>query len=171
MNQNTRNHLAARRRSDSYNSVDFPREILDAAAAIVDRLEGYLAETTYDRLLDQIARREGGLAHPAGTGDLINVIPGDQKAACTQVALAMATGTSVGRYGFPGIMRSVREYMIDCERITNLVVLLTDTWGPRQIEEHLRDVYAHARQGRYVVPHLVTGGRILRVDWPPLAGH
>jgi len=61
--------------------------------------------------------------------------------------------------------------MIDCERITNLVVLLTDTWGPRQIEEHLRDVYAHARQGRYVVPHLVTGGRILRVDWPPLAGH
>jgi hypothetical protein len=30
----------------------------------------------------------------------------------------------------------------------------------------LRDIYAHARQGRYVIPHLVTGDRIHRVEWP-----
>jgi hypothetical protein len=85
------------------------------------------------------------------------------------MTLAISTGISpANSLGFPAVMRSVREYLIDCERMAKAVVLLTDTWSPRHIEEHIGDIRAHARHGRYVVPHLVTGGRVLRVDWPKL---
>lgn len=89
-----------------------------------------------------------------------------EKVACTRAALAVCTGMSPpSRLGFPNVMRTVREYLIDCARISEVVVLVTDVWSPRHVEEHLRDVLAHQRQGRFVVPHLVSGRRLLRLDW------
>jgi len=147
--------------------LDLPEEILREVSTIVDRIEGWLSDTSYDRLIDRIIRREGALGHPADGGNVINVIPGDQRVACTKIMLAMSTGISpVSWLAFPSVMRSVREYLIDCEKLVKVVILLTDSWSPRHIEEHIKDIQAHARQGRYVLPHLVTGGRVLRVDWP-----
>lgn len=150
-----------------FGDSDIPGEILSEISDLVERIERWLSDVPYDRLVDRIIRRDGAFGHHAERGEVINVIPGNQKVACTRITLAMSTGISpASSLGFPSVMRSVREYLIDCERMAKAVVLLTDTWSPRHIEEHIGDIRAHARHGRYVVPHLVTGGRILRVDWP-----
>jgi len=153
--------------SQSFGDTDIPAEILGEVSDLVDRIQRFLTDFPYDRLVDQIIRRDGAFGHHAESGDVINVIPGNQRLACTRMTLAMSTGISpASSFGFTNVMRSVREYLIDCQRMTKVVVFVTDTWSPRHIEEHLGDIRAHSRNGRYVVPHLVTGGRVLRVDWP-----
>ena len=147
--------------------LELPMEIERTISELVHRLQNRLAEGTYGELVDYLVRRQGISDHSQAEGDTINVIPGQQRLACTRITLAVSTGTSsTGALGFQSVMRAVREHMIDCERMTKAVILLTDTWNPRHVEEHIRDIHAHSRHGRFVVPHLVTGNRILRVDWP-----
>jgi len=147
--------------------LDPPPELLEEVAELVKRIEACLRESPFDDLVDRLTNRDDDLGFPSGGGVPINVIPGTHKLACTALTLALAKGISPGsRLGFTNVMRTVRAYLIDCERIAKAVLLLTDTWSPRHTEEHLEDVYAHARQGRYVIPHLVTGDRIHRVEWP-----
>jgi len=144
-----------------------PSDIEDVVAAIVRRLEGQLRDGSYRDLVERVLRPDGMSHFPISGGELINIIPGNQITACTRIAVAVATGSSpTNSVGFPSVMRAVREYMIDCERMAKAVVLITDTWNPRQIDEHIRDIRAHQRQGRFLVPHLAAGGRIHRVDWP-----
>ncbi len=160
-------NITAGIQSQPFGELEIPGEILSEVSPLIERIERWLADFPYDRLVDQIIRRDGVFGHHAEGGDVISVIPGNQRLACTRMALAMSTGISpAGSLGFPTVMRSVREYLIDCERMAKAVVLLTDTWSPRHIDEHTGDIRAHARHGRYVVPHLVTGGRVLRVEWP-----
>ena len=146
---------------------DIPEEVLIETSHLVERIESWLTEVQYERLVDRIVLRDEAFRHHADIGAVVNVIPGNQKVACTRITLAMSTGISpASPLGFPGVMRSVREYLIDCEGMAKAIVLITDTWSPRHIEEHIGDIRAHARRGRYVVPHLVTGSRVVRVDWP-----
>jgi len=160
-------NITAGIQSPPFGDSDIPAEILSEVSDLVERLERWLTDVPYDRLVDRIIRRDEAFGHYAEGGEVINVIPCNQNVACTRIALAMSTGISpASSLGFPSVMRSVREYLIDCERMAKVVVLLTDTWSPRHIEEHIGDIRAHARHGRYVVPQLVTGGRVLRVDWP-----
>ena len=160
-------NITAGIQNQPFGELDIPEEILAEVSSLVERIECLLSEASYDRVVDRIIRRDGVIGHHSEGGAVINVIPGTQKVACTRLTLAMSTGISVSSsLGFPCVMRSVREYLIDCEKISKAVVLLTDTWSPRHVEEHIGDIRAHARHGRFVVPHLVTGGRILRVDWP-----
>ena len=150
-----------------FGEYELPMEIQRAASELVERLESQLRGVPYGQLVDQILRGEGIDNHPFGDGEFHNVIPGEHKLACTRVTLALSTVSHRGNsLSFPVVMRSVREYLIDCERMARAVVLLTDTWNPRHIQEHIRDVHAHARQGRFVIPHLVTGNQIVRVEWP-----
>ena len=150
-----------------YCELDLPMEIERAISDLVSRLQNRLAEGTYGELVDYLVRRQGISHQSLSEGDTINVIPGQQRLACTRLTLAVSTGASpTGSLGFQSVMRAVREHMIDCERMTKAVILLTDTWSPRHIDEHIRDIHAHSRHGRFVVPHLITGNRILRVDWP-----
>ena len=160
-------NITAGIQSAPFGDSDIPGEILSEISDLVERIERWLSDVPYERLVDRIIRRDGAFGHHAEGGEVINVIPGNQKVACTRITLAMSTGISpASSLGFSSVMRSVREYLIDCERMAKAVVLLTDTWSPRHIEEHIGDIRAHARHGRHVVPHLVTGGRVLRVDWP-----
>lgn len=146
---------------------ELPSEIEDIVAAIVRRFEGQLLDGSYRELVERVLRPDVITQYPVSGGELINIIPGEQIAACTPIAVAVATGSSpTSATGFPCVMRAVREYMIDCERMARAVVLVTDTWNPRHIDEHIRDIRAHQRQGRFVVPHLVAGNRIHRIDWP-----
>ena len=147
--------------------LELPMEIARTISELVHRLQNRLDEGTYRELVDDLVRREGISHLSLSGGDTINVIPGQQRLACTRITLAVSTGASpTGPLGFQSVMRAVREHMIDCERMTKAVILLTDTWSPRHIDEHIRDIHAHSRHGRFVVPHLVTGSRILRLDWP-----
>ncbi|MFZ4819426.1 MAG: hypothetical protein ACOYLU_12335 [Limisphaerales bacterium] len=160
-------NITAGIQNQPFGEPDIPGEILREVSELVERIERLLTDFPYDRLVDRIIRRDGNIGHHTEGGDVINVIPGNQKLACTRMTLAMSTGISpASSLGFPNVMRSVREYLTDCERMAKVVVILTDTWNPRHIEEHIGDIRAHARHGRYVIPHLVTGGRVLRVDWP-----
>jgi hypothetical protein len=162
-------NITAGVQNQSIDEQELTQEIERAVANLVERLAGRLRNEPYDRLVDRIVSGADPIGHPSEGGELINVIPGDQKLACTRITLAMSTGISPNSsIGFPNVMRAVREYLIDCERMAKAVVLLTDTWSPRHLDEHIRDIRAHARQGRFVVPHLVTGNRILRLDWPSI---
>jgi hypothetical protein len=153
--------------NQSFGELDIPGVILSEVADLIERIESLLSDAPFDRVIDQVINRDGMIGHNSNVGKVINVIPGNQKVACTQLTIAMSTGTSASsQLGFTRVMRSVREYLIDCERMAKAVVLLTDTWSPRHLEEHISDIRAHLRHGRYVVPHLVTGRRILRVEWP-----
>jgi hypothetical protein len=145
---------------------DIPAEILSEVSDLVERIERWLTDMPYDRLVDQITRRDGVIDDHFADGEPISVIPGNRILACTRVMLAVSIGTSsANSLGFPGVMRSVREHLIECENVAKVVVLLTDNWIPRMNTEHIRDVVAHARRGRYVIPHLISGKRILRASW------
>jgi hypothetical protein len=163
--------MMARITSDIENQLldelEIPQDVLGEVSDLVGHIDGLLADSSYDRLVHQIMQRDWALSNQSPAGESINVIPGQEKVACSRVTLAVSTGFSAASsIGFPRVMRSVREYLIDCQRMAKAVVLLTDTWSPRHIDEHIGDIQAHARNGRYVIPYLVTGGRILRVDWP-----
>ena len=159
-------NITADVQNQHFGEFDVPEEILADVSNFIKRIERSLTEIPYNRLVNQIIRGEGAISHHARDGDLINVIPGHQKVACTRITLAMSAGTSPIRgLGFPSVMRSVREHLIDCEQVTRVVILLTDTWNPRLNKEHIGDVMAHARRGRYVVPHLVSGAKVVNVEW------
>jgi hypothetical protein len=160
-------NITAGIQNQPFGESDIPGEILGEVSELVERIERWLTDMPYDRLVDRIIRRDGAFGHHAEGGEVISVIPGNQKVACTRITLAMSTGISpASSLGFPSVMRSIREYLIDCERMAKAVVLLTDTWSPRHTEEHIGDIRAHARHGRHVVPHLATGGRVMRLGWP-----
>lgn len=146
---------------------ELPEDIRKVVSDLIRRIENRLSDAPYDDLVGRILGGEDALGGALEAGEPISVIPGEHKGACTRVALALARGGSLtSPTGFPRVMRAVRKYLIDCERITQTVVLLTDVWTPKQAEEHLLDVHAHARHGRFVIPHLVTAGRIVRIHWP-----
>jgi len=149
-----------------FGEVEIPHEILRDVSNLVGHLECWLNDIPYDRLVDQIIHRDGVIDDHSADDELITVIPGKRKIACNRLTLAVSVGLSaVSSLGFPRVMRSVREHLIDCENVAKVVVLLTDTWNPRLNTEHIRDVVAHARKGRYVIPHLVSGKRILQNSW------
>ena len=160
-------NITAGIQNQSFGELNIPEEIVSEVSDLVERIERRLTDVPYDCLIDQIIRRDAAIGHHAEGGNVINVIPGNQRLACTRITLAMSTGISLASsLSLPSVMRSVREYLIDCERMAKAVVILTDTWSPRHIGEHIGDIRAHARHGRHVVPYLVTGARVLRVDWP-----
>ena len=146
---------------------DLPQDIRHTVSDLIRRIENLLSDETYGDLVGRILRGEGALGGGLHGGESISVIPGEHKGACTRVVLALAQGSSIkSPAGFPRVMRAVRGSLIDCERITQVVVLLSDVWTPKLVEERLLDVRAHARNGRFVIPHLVTAGRSVRIDWP-----
>lgn len=166
MHQKMMANITADIQKQHFGDFDIPEEILADVSDFIERIDRWLTDISYKSLVDQMIHGEGVIGHHARDGGLINVIPGNQKVACTRLALAMSTGTSlVSELGFPSVMRSVREHLIDCEQVARAVILLTDTWNPRLNKEHFGDVMAHARRGRYVVPHLVSGTKVVRVEW------
>lgn len=149
-----------------FGEMEIPQDILRDVSNLVGRLECWLNDVPYDRFVDQIIRRDGVIDDHSADGELITVIPSEKKIACNRLTLAVSVGLSAASSrGFPRVMRSVREHLIDCENVVKVVVLLTDTWNPRLNTEHICDVIAHARKGRYVMPHLVSGKRILQASW------
>jgi hypothetical protein len=167
MYQKIMNNITSGMLQSTSNKLSLPSEIEPVITAIVRRLEALLEDGTYRELVEQVLRTEGMSQYPVYSEELINIIPGNQTAACTRISLAVAMGSaSTSSIGFPSVMRSVREHMIDCERMNRAVVLITDTWNPKQIEDHILDIRAHQRKGRFIVPHIVAGSNIHRVDWP-----
>ncbi len=148
-------------------SEPLPAEIENFVADITESLGRMLKDIPYRELIQRVSGHEGTVPSELSGSEPISVIPGRQKAICTTYTLAIASESAAKRtFGFSNVMREVRSTLIDCERITRAVVLLTDVWSPRLIDEHLRDIRAHERQGRFVVPHLVAGQRIIRLNWP-----
>lgn len=139
-------------------------DLLNRIERLLDRLQSDIREESYPSILERFHQAQD--AREQLGGELINIIPGDVKTSCTQLCLAFSSSTHSSRHKFPEVMRSVREYLIDCSGIAQAVILLTDTWSPRQVEESAKDVHAHARQGRFVVPCLVSGRTLTTIDWP-----
>jgi hypothetical protein len=151
----------------SLDVVDLPEDIKRILGKLLERFAIQLSDGPYRDVVERVLRGELSGDSRSVDGELINVLPGDLRLACTRISLALSMGTSpTSPLSFTAVMRSVREHLIDCQHISRVVVLLTDSWSPRQIEEHVRDIEAHRRMGRIVLPYLVSGGRITPVEWP-----
>jgi hypothetical protein len=118
---------------------------------LLRRITFALGEVGLDGLIGALQDADGGLA---GSG--INVIPSSGPGRCCPVVLAVAQSGRRG-YKLASVMRDLRHHLADCEPISRVVILVTDTWTGFE-GEHLPDWRAAARRGVVFKPFLVAGG-------------
>lgn len=107
----------------------------------------------------------GSVRETIGRSSDINIIPGNEIGICCPLALALCQGEAASRpYGFRNVMRKVRSHMINCFYDTGVVMIVTDVWSPRLIEESLEDMEAHQAKGKKVLFFLVNGSKLTLVD-------
>ena len=95
---------------------------------------------------------------PGGFSHQINVIPGTHEGSCNEILLALSKSTA-GNFGFNGIMQKVRRHLLDCP-ITKTVIVISDHWGKKMLNDHLLDLQHHYSRGvRFVF--LLTIGNYL----------
>ena len=95
----------------------------------------------------------------------INIIPGVESGICCPLAVALSMGDSMScRYGLRNVMRAVRRHLIDCFQDTGVMMIVTDVWSPRLLEESLGDLQAHENQGKHMLFFLVNGSKLTLVS-------
>ena len=126
---------------------------------LIGCLEHQLVDVDYDvdfirKCCDHISSRFGGQ---------INVIPGTHEGSCNEILLALSRGTSkgtVGDLGFNVIMQKVRRHLLDCP-ITKTVVVVSDHWGKKMLNEHLLDLQHHYSRGVRFIFLLAIGNYLV----------
>ena len=61
-------------------------------------------------------------------------------------------------------MRQVRKHLIDCFNDTGAVLVVTDVWSPKLLEESLLDLDAHETRGKHILIFLVNGRNLLSFE-------
>ena len=89
------------------------------------------------------------------------MIPGNSKAVCCSVLLAVSKGNTKA-LGFPNIMKQVREHLIRCSNKTRTVIVLCDHWRPVILDDHIGDLRAHHERGiRFLFLMVGVPGRVV----------
>jgi len=122
---------------------------------LIGCLEHQLFDVDYD--LDFIKNCSDHL--PGGFADQINVIPGTHEGSCRETLLALSKGT-VGDLGFNGTMQKVRRHLLDCP-ITKTVVVVSDHWGKKMLNDHLLDLQHHYMRGVRFIFLLAIGNYLI----------
>ena len=122
---------------------------------LIGCLEHQLVDVDYDvdfirKCCDHISSRFGGQ---------INVIPGTYEGSCRETLLALSLGTA-GNFGFNGIMQKVRRHLLDCP-ITKTVVVVSDHWGKKMLNDHLLDLQHHYMRGVRFIFLLAIGNYLI----------
>lgn len=122
---------------------------------LIGCLEHQLVDVDYDvdfirKCCDHISSRFGGQ---------INVIPGTHEGSCRETLLALSLGTA-GNFGFNGIMQKVRRHLLDCP-ITKTVVVVSDHWGKKMLNDHLLDLQHHYMRGVRFIFLLAIGNYLV----------
>ncbi|MEI7927706.1 MAG: hypothetical protein WCH40_04090 [Verrucomicrobiales bacterium] len=123
---------------------------VDAVRAVVKRIASAILERGYSAFANDIAMPGlfEGLDMDA-RGLPINVIPGDRSGQCAPLLVAVAQAGR--RAGMSKIIPQVRKHLIDCGRITNAVIIVSDEWKPGILSNSLGDLMSHVTQGKRIV--------------------
>jgi hypothetical protein len=122
---------------------------------LIGCLEHQLVDVDYDvdfirKCCDHISIRFGAQ---------INLIPGTHEGSCRETLLALSKGT-VGDLGFNGTMQKVRRHLLDCP-ITKTVVVVSDHWGKKMLNDHLLDLQHHYMRGVRFIFLLAIGNYLI----------
>lgn len=142
--------------------TELPGFLKEDILSVLDGLSGLILDRGYGSLF-----RDGPAAHVReiiGRQTDINIIPGVEEGICCPLALALSTIGSPNRYSFRTVMRQVRKHMIDCFNDTGAVLVITDVWSPRLLEESLLDLDAHESRGKHILFFLVNGRNLMPLE-------
>ena len=142
--------------------IDLPGFLKEDILSVVGGLRGLILEHGYGSLF-----RDGPAAHVReiiGRQIDINIIPGVEEGICCPLALALSTIGSPNKYSFRTVMRQVRKHLIDCFNDTGALLVITDVWSPRLLEESLLDLDAHETRGKHILFFLVNGHNLTPLD-------
>ena len=122
---------------------------------LIGCLEHQLVDVDYDvdfisKCCDHISIRFGAQ---------INLIPGTHEGSCRETLLALSLGTA-GNFGFNGIMQKVRRHLLDCP-ITKTVLVTSDHWGKKMLNDHLLDLQHHYMRGVRFIFLLAIGNYLV----------
>jgi len=121
-----------------------------AVRSVIERIAEVILQRGYAEFADDIASPGLFTDHDLGGEGLpINVIPGDHFGQCAPLLVAVArSGRSTG---LNKIIPRVRQHLIDCGRITNAVIIVTDEWKPGILGDSLGDLKSQVATGKKIV--------------------
>ena len=121
-----------------------------AIRSVVERIAEAILQRGYGAFADDIASPGLFVGHDLGANGLpINVIPGDHSGQCAPLLVAVAksgTKTSLTK-----IIPKVRQHLIDCDRVTKSVIIVSDEWKPGILGDSLGDLKSHVAKGKKIV--------------------
>ena len=100
----------------------------------------------------------------------LNVIPSQGKGACCSQVLCVAQRLSRNRNDLRTVLRHLRAHLINCAGITEQVVIITDVWDPKLLEESEQDLLSHRTNGLQILMLLVSGRSVTHVPFEPQVG-
>jgi hypothetical protein len=150
------------------NELDEDFDDRENLRSMIERITVAVSEIGYDGVAAAIVSHGGQSGRESMIGNLqpINLIPSESTGECCRLVLVVAHGGKASRKrGFPSVMRQLRAHLISCARESKLVVILTNTWDPKLIEESRLDLLAHRQQGTKFVALLATGNSITHIPF------
>jgi hypothetical protein len=118
--------------------------------SVVERLAEAILERGYADFARDIASPGYFADQQLGEmGQHINVIPGDNPARCAPLLVAIATAGR--KTSLTTLLPKVRKHLIDCDRITKGVIVVTDEWKPGILGDSLGDLKSHVAKGKKIV--------------------
>ena len=157
--------------SMNISGIELDGETLTDVEMWIERLSWQLEELGWDKIIRELnknrkyASAEDLFGHPN-----INVIPGAAKSACHPAVIALASGTGRHSTSLGSVLNKLSEHLLECDGITKLAVLVTDTIDPRFMEERKRLFEIHReRKGVQFVLLLVRDRSLHAVPIPKWA--
>lgn len=143
--------------------LELPVRIIEDILSVVEGLNHINSQRGYQSIFRY--NPAGMLREMIGRNSDINIIPGVEAGICCPLAVALSMGDSMShRYGLRNVMRAVRRHLIDCFQDTGVMMIVTDVWSPRLLEESLGDLQAHENQGKHILFFLVNGSKLTLVS-------
>lgn len=138
----------AERVAKEFEGIDGLRN--SAVRAVIERIAEAILQRGYSQFADSIAS-PGLFASQdlAATGLPINVIPGGHSGQCAPLLIAVAK--SGRKSGLSKIIPQVRKHLLDCDRITQAVIIVSDEWKPGILGDSLGDLKSHVAKGKKIV--------------------
>jgi hypothetical protein len=137
-------------------------DAIEAAMRVLRFVEVAINETSLQALTS-----ESNDNYYSRRGEEFNLIPSSATSGmCCKIVVGLASGSGISSRGFTGVMRQLRQHLIDCSSKTELVIILTDTWDPVRFRESQADLEAHLRKGVKIVAGLISGNQIRAMPLP-----
>lgn len=124
----------------------------------IEVLKWRLKDWDWEEIIEELFS-DGGQSGDGAVFDNpnVNVIPGVGKAACQPIVFALASGIGRKRTSLGPVLVRLSEHLAECESITQLAVLVTDTIDPKTMQDRRRLFEIYQNKGVKFVLLLVRG--------------